>query len=92
MQIYQEIADDNLSFGHYSAAPVHPQEKNDKTADWIFVIDTLNFCFWSRNKKHWQITWQGETYSGYFALCAAIKRAIEVNNSSKYTTAKKLWL
>ncbi|KAK7590869.1 hypothetical protein V9T40_002482 [Parthenolecanium corni] len=76
-KIYQDIADDNLSFALYSASSVHPQEKNDKTADWIFVIDTLNFCFWSRGKKQWRVTWQGETYTGYFGLCAAIKRAIE---------------
>lgn len=53
----------------------------------VFVIDTLNFCFWSpesptdnpnNTPKWWEVTFRNQTYSGYFALCAAIGKAIEV--------------
>lgn len=79
LQIYQEIIDRKLTTELYASAPVHPKEKNDRTINWIFLIDSLNFCFWTTDKSHWQVTWNGETYSGYFGLCAAINRAIEVN-------------
>ncbi|XP_011504262.1 PREDICTED: UPF0553 protein C9orf64 homolog [Ceratosolen solmsi marchali] len=50
-------------------------DKNDpKVADLILFIDTLNFCFWNdANNLKWKVN--GET--GYFALCAAIKRALK---------------
>lgn len=45
--------------------------------NWIFVVDTLNFCFWSQGTEKWTVTWNGKTYSGYFALCAAVNRALD---------------
>ncbi|XP_043475508.1 queuosine salvage protein [Leptopilina heterotoma] len=51
-----------------------PKEYDSKVIDWIFVLNTLNFCFWrKRNDVHWEV--KGE--SGYFALCAAVKRSLE---------------
>lgn len=51
-----------------------PKEYDSKVIDWIFVLNTLNFCFWRRkNDVHWEV--KGE--SGYFALCAAVKRSLE---------------
>ncbi|XP_051155304.1 queuosine salvage protein [Leptopilina boulardi] len=51
-----------------------PKEYDSKVIDWIFVLNTLNFCFWrNKNDNHWEV--MGE--SGYFALCAAIKRGLE---------------
>lgn len=54
--------------------------------EWLFVIDTLNFCFWTPpNALKWQVC--GET--GYFALCAAINRAqssgIDITNAQYYS-------
>jgi hypothetical protein len=47
--------------------------------DWIFFVDTLNFCFWSADKDvKWEVIWNAKTYTGYFALCAAVKRAHKV--------------
>jgi hypothetical protein len=55
-------------------------DRNDpKVVDLILFIDTLNFCFWNdAQSQKWKVN--GE--SGYFALCAAIKRAIKVNDST----------
>lgn len=77
-QVYQEIVDRKLTTEIFASVPLHPKEKNEKSINWIFIVDSLNFCFWSTNKSRWQVTWNGETYSGYFALCAAINRALEV--------------
>ncbi|XP_065203580.1 queuosine 5'-phosphate N-glycosylase/hydrolase isoform X2 [Planococcus citri] len=76
-KVYQEVIDRKLTNQIFHSAAVHPKEKNEKSINWIFLIDTLNFCFWSTNKSQWRVTWNGETYSGYFALCAAVNRAMD---------------
>jgi hypothetical protein len=46
--------------------------------DWIFVLDALNFCFWAdRGQAKWSIEYNGEPLSGYWALAASLKRAVE---------------
>ncbi|OGI98615.1 hypothetical protein A3H53_01200 [Candidatus Nomurabacteria bacterium RIFCSPLOWO2_02_FULL_40_10] len=46
--------------------------------DYIIVLDSLNFCFWSENDEDkWHIDYDGEKYSGYFALSLALKRFFE---------------
>jgi hypothetical protein len=46
--------------------------------DWIFLVDTLNFSFW---------TAEGETpfacdgHRGYWSLCAAVNRALREGTS-----------
>lgn len=62
----------------FSQCQLHPQKADVDALNWIFVIDTLNFCFWTAGGNNkWEVTWQGKTYTGYFALCAAINRAID---------------
>ncbi len=47
-------------------------------ADWILVLDALNFCFWAdHDKPKWSVAYNGENLSGYWALAASLKRAIE---------------
>lgn len=57
--------------------PLHPQEMNDETVDWIFLIDTLNFSFWSESNTLFTVKYKEERYTGYWSLCAAIRRAKE---------------
>ena len=48
--------------------------------DYIIILDSLNFCFWSENDADkWHIDYDGERYSGYFALAVALKRFFETN-------------
>jgi hypothetical protein len=44
------------------------------TACYILMLDTLNFCF--RGEPRWRITFEGERLDGYWALAAALKRAV----------------
>lgn len=70
--LIDEIESQRLSPNNFSQTPVHPKSKDPWALDWLFVVDTLNFCFWSNeNEEGWKV----EGYSGYFALCAAINRA-----------------
>jgi len=47
----------------------------DRVANYVLVLDALNFCFWGDPK--WKISYQGRVLDGYFAEAAALKRAIE---------------
>jgi hypothetical protein len=70
-------------------APPPPDWNNDlhptaadpaQLANLVLVVDALNFCFWSApgsSKPRWQVTWRGQTYDGYWALAAALRRAVE---------------
>ncbi|XP_011861248.1 PREDICTED: UPF0553 protein C9orf64 homolog [Vollenhovia emeryi] len=60
--------------GNFSSVKIHPKSDDARTVDWIFVLDTLNFSFWTETgASKWRVN--GET--GYFAFCAAVSRAID---------------
>lgn len=40
------------------------------------MIDTLNFSFWSSSDTLFTVVFNGKPYTGYWALCAAINRAL----------------
>lgn len=47
-------------------------------ANFVLVLDTLNFSFWpGPNQPHWTVTHHGETVNGYWALVAALRRALD---------------
>lgn len=75
-KIYNEIVMEKLCPSEFSNHECHP-DPNDEAVDWIFIVDTLNFCFWLPNNEQWEVLWHGKVYTGYFGLCAAINRALE---------------
>jgi len=45
---------------------------------YLLVLDTINFCFWPpMGRAKWEITYGSEKLSGYYALAAALKQAVE---------------
>ncbi len=47
-------------------------------ANLVLVLDTLNFSFWpDPGQARWRVTVQGETLDGYWALVAALRRALD---------------
>ncbi len=49
-----------------------------RAANWMLLADALNFCFWALpGEPRWRVEWQGQTYDGYYALAAALTRAVE---------------
>lgn len=42
---------------------------------YLLVLEALNFCFWDEEPR-WRVTWQGQTFDGYWALAAALQRAV----------------
>ncbi|KAJ3654458.1 hypothetical protein Zmor_013646 [Zophobas morio] len=67
-----EVESGKLCSEKFTQSKFHPKPEDPWALDWLFVVDTLNFCFWSlENEPGWTV----EGYTGYFALCAAINRA-----------------
>ncbi|CAL7949951.1 unnamed protein product [Xylocopa violacea] len=73
--VLEGLKDKTISVDNFSQNAFHPSSEDPKAVDWIFVLDTLNFSFWSH--KNSPTRWCVNGQSGYFALCAAIKRAID---------------
>lgn len=57
---------------------LHPRVFNDDAINWIFVCDLLNFSFWQDEPMETQfsVSFGGQSYTGYWSLCAALNRAI----------------
>jgi hypothetical protein len=48
------------------------------TVSYLLVLDSLNFCFWPPlGQRRWEINDALGTLSGYYALAASLKRAVE---------------
>ncbi|KAL1431875.1 hypothetical protein MTO96_013964 [Rhipicephalus appendiculatus] len=58
--------------------PLHPKVVDDSAAQWVFLVDALNFNFWSKDSTYkYAVRWNGTLHTGYFSLCAAVARALE---------------
>ena len=56
----------------------HYFDGTEKTLHYLFLLDTLNFCFWpSHGQQRWTIKYNERYLSGYNALAAALKHAME---------------
>lgn len=64
-----------MDIDNFSQVNFHPKASESHALNWIFLIDTLNFCFWTPEEQPGKWTVENET--GYFALCAAINRALK---------------
>lgn len=59
-------------------AHYHFFDGSERTVNWLLLLDTLNFCFWSEHDQpRWQIAYQDEILNGYWAEAASLRRAVE---------------
>lgn len=57
---------------------LNPRAADEAALGWVFVVDTLNFSFWAeREERRCLVRYGGKTHSGYWALCAAVNRALD---------------
>ncbi|XP_011670677.2 queuosine salvage protein [Strongylocentrotus purpuratus] len=76
--IWESLDKQQYSIKSWKENALHPKTMTDATVDWIFVLDTLNFSFWSEtNDKRYLVRYNNENHSGYWALCAALMRACD---------------
>ena len=56
----------------------HFYGKKEETIAYLLVLDSINFCFWPAiGNPKWEVEYQSEKLSGYFALAASLKKALE---------------
>ncbi|CAB3240127.1 unnamed protein product [Arctia plantaginis] len=61
-----------------------------RAADWVFVADALNFCFWSyTNAQKWTVDGQTGYYALEAALARAMKEGIDITNPGYYSKITK---
>jgi len=49
-----------------------------KTVAYLLVLDSINFCFWPNpGADKWEVQYKSETLSGYYALAASLKKALD---------------
>jgi hypothetical protein len=59
-------------------SPYHLCTRSEDTVSYLLVLDSLNFCFWPASGMNtWEIEYQSRRLSGYWALAACLKRAVE---------------
>ena len=50
----------------------------EETIAYLLILDSINFCFWpALGNPKWEFDYQSEKLSGYFALAASLKKALE---------------
>ncbi len=58
----------------------HWHDDSGRAVNVTLLLDALNFCFWAEpGEARWTLTYREEDLDGYWALAAALKRAIEVD-------------
>ena len=56
----------------------HFYGKEEELVAYLLVLDSINFCFWpALGNPKWEVEYQSEKLSGYFALAASLKKALE---------------
>ncbi|KAI9583545.1 queuosine salvage protein [Glossina fuscipes] len=86
-EIVEGILSKRIIVDQFIQHPLHPKSTDAHAVEWFFVVDTLNFCFWTpTDYNKYKVNGQ----SGYFALCAAINRALQdgldLTNPKCYST------
>ncbi|CAL8070190.1 unnamed protein product [Calicophoron daubneyi] len=62
---------------NWKSQELTPSVANEQAVEWIFVTDLLNFSFWTDSHPHYEVSFGGKIYTGYWALCAAVNRAVD---------------
>eukprot|EP00158_Paraphelidium_tribonemae_P002368 Partr_v1_DN25311_c0_g1_i2_m21673 putative Chromosome 9 open reading frame 64 len=74
--IAEQMKRSQYSFKTWKSHPLNPKTCNEQTIDWIFLVDLLNFSFFSSQQPEYSVTLNGTRYTGYWTLCASINRAL----------------
>ena len=82
--IYTQMQEKSYSTETWSEHQLHPKTKDESTVAFIFTMDLLNFSFWSElpDEERFAIEYQGQRWTGYWSLVAAMQRALEESESS----------
>lgn len=69
---------DMEAFKQNEVLPLDRGLTQGQLANWVFLVDALNFSFWTPNgQPKYTVTRKGKTYTGYLAMVAAVNRALD---------------
>lgn len=78
--IWTLIQEKEYSARDWSKHELHPKAKDESTVAFIFLMDLLNFSFWSDHEnpeERFVVAYRGKQWTGYWSLVAAIQRALD---------------
>ncbi|XP_045499140.1 queuosine salvage protein [Colias croceus] len=85
-EILKSTKDKKITIPEIGTSSIQPSKDHPRAVDWVFVVDALNFCFWSKNKEE---QWTVDGHTGYCALeaalCRAIKNGYDITNPEYYS-------
>ena len=83
--IWKNMQEKRYGFSSWSEHELHPKEKDENTVDLIFLMDLLNFSFWSDGPdpdEAFAVEYRGRRWTGYWSLVASLQRALDEGRTS----------
>ena len=78
--IWSLIQEKGYSTRDWSKHELHPSAKDARTAHFIFLMDLINFSFFSDceiPEQRFAVEYRGRHWTGYWSLVASIQRALD---------------
>ncbi|KAH8677953.1 hypothetical protein BX600DRAFT_140696 [Xylariales sp. PMI_506] len=77
--IHSQMQQKEYSTATWSEHELHPKTKDESTVAFIFVMDLLNFSFWSLlpEEERFAVEYKDKKWTGYWSLVASLQRALE---------------
>ncbi|KAG9635198.1 hypothetical protein KCU64_g15114, partial [Aureobasidium melanogenum] len=84
--IWEQMQERSYSTETWSEHDLHPKAKDEATLNFIFIMDLLNFSFWSEKPENerYAVEYRGKTWTGYWSLVACLQRALEEDEKLAY--------
>ncbi|KAH0317250.1 hypothetical protein KCU71_g5526, partial [Aureobasidium melanogenum] len=84
--IWEQMQERSYSTETWSEHDLHPKAKDEATLNFIFIMDLLNFSFWSEKPENerYAVEYRGKTWTGYWSLVACLQRALEEDEKFAY--------
>ena len=78
--IWNLMQEKEYSCKAWASHELHPKAKDESSVEFIFIMDLLNFCFWSEGEDSeagFSVDYRGQRWLGYWSLVAALQRALD---------------
>ncbi|CAD0086197.1 unnamed protein product, partial [Aureobasidium vineae] len=84
--IWEQMQERSYSTQTWSEHDLHPKAKDEATLNFIFIMDLLNFSFWSGKPENerYAVEYRGKPWTGYWSLVACLQRALEEDEKLAY--------
>lgn len=77
--IWEQMQLRSYSTHTWSDHELHPKTQDEAAVNFIFVMDLLNFSFWSQRGEddRYAVDYKERQWTGYWSLVACLQRALE---------------